>query len=278
MEDTDSTIAQMVDDIFEQDNPKPRAKNLMDLSKLDITDEQADDFDILYRTPAKISLLEDPTAVDVTGTGIFSKNYTVAENPGEYADELINTDIGKQQRKEFHERFPKGLPGRYNIKKSTGPPNDIVSIVPFGIYSPVLRTTVVQPPSKNFMPKEFFTTLAHERTHETQREMEMDNPKSRVRTEPSVEFLEQMFDDKQIVKDFEFRVENMGGLEFEEQAKLRKERKEVIDEIKQDSFSEQFARYGDYFLRDSIADPKTKTEKAMMRLRFKDAPIWGMKV
>jgi len=267
-------IDQMAEDIFEQQEKK-KPKDLNDIQPYR-EDEYvgADDFDIGYRTPPQLYLNEESTARDLVGSDVVPKNYTMVPNPDKYFDDLS---------KKYPEKIKdyKRPPGEYNKKeyqsKSTNTNQKPGTLL--GMYSLNFDEIAVKEPD-DLSPEskeEIIDTLIHEDTHQKQRRMEYNNPKSRVLSEPSVSLFEKMFKENTIMKEFNEKVAQ-SNVPFEEQQELRKNRKIVTKKFKKQIFPEQLAYYGDRFIWDTITDPRNKTERALNRLKFKDAPIWGMQV
>jgi hypothetical protein len=268
----DINIDEMSEDIINQLYPN-KPKSLKDIKKYDLTDEQEDDFDITYRTPAKVSDNERLTINDLAGTGALPQNYNIVDNPDKYMDDLLETHPRRKMKVK--------LPGVYN-KPVNIPDEDITNpqkIPSRGLYSALFDEIAIQQPKsqKTDDINEFYNDLMHEDTHQRQRRIELNKPVSRVKTEPSVELFEKLFYDKQIPKDFKARLKPE-SMPFEKREQMLKDRKETIKEIEDESLAEQLAYYGDYFLRDSYVNPKTKTEKVLNRLKFENAPIWGMDI
>lgn len=266
-------INQMVNDIFEQDQPKKKINTLKDIPLYDQTEFEANEFDTIYRTPPQVSEKDWVKIDDLRGTEALPKNYTVAENPEKYMDELEKTHPRRNIKFK--------LPGDYN--KPENIPNEKITnpnkLPTRGLYSALLDEFVVQPPKSMSRrdQQNFYIDVMHEDTHQRQRRIEMNQPIPRVLTEPGVPLFEKMFYNKQISKDFRERLRNETA-PFEERKQIMKDRQEVTKEIEDDSFTEQLAYYGDYFLQPALGNPKNETERALNRLKFKNAPIWGMNV
>lgn len=267
-------VDQMAEDIFEQQEKK-KPRNLNDIQPY-LEDEYigADDFDIGYRTPPKLYLNEESTARDLIKSNVLPEKYIMVPDPDKYFDELYETYPEKV--KGF--KLP---PGEYNKKKYRPKETNTNKKEPvlLGLYSLNFDEIAVKEPdiSDPNSKWEMLETLIHEDTHQKQRRMEYNNPKSRVLSEPSVPLFEKMFKENTIMKEFNEKVAQ-SNVPFEEQQELRKNRKIVTKKFKKQIFPEQLAYYGDHFIWDTITDPRNKTERALNRLKFKDAPIWGMKV
>lgn len=275
----DVNIEQMADDIMGQQSnideekyPKEKRQpkkesSLLDIEPYNMTDEFEDDFDIVYRTPPQVSENERLTLKDMKGTKAFPQNYIVTEDIDDAFKEIEKTHP-LRNRKVF-------LPGIYNR------PKNILKTIPqkskpFGIYSVTLDEIFVTPPkSENWEDMQsFWRTLEHEDTHQRQRRMELNTPINRIFNEPSVPLFNKMFKEYQIMNDFQNKLKKE-SVPFEERNEILKNRKDVINEFKKESFAEQLAYYGDYFSHDAYSNPRTKTERVYNRLKFKNAPIWG---
>ena len=245
---------------------------MRDIKINNMTDLQENDFDIIYRTPKQVSENDDFGVRELGGTGALPENYIVAKNPEKYLNDMWKDHPA---RKTFDMNK---LPGDYN--KSKNIPNEKITnpnnLPTRGVYHAGLDQIAVQPP-KSFKwvdQQEFYRDVMHEDTHQRQRRMEFNNPVSRVKSEPSVALFDKFFYNKQIPKDFRERLKQE-TIPFENRDQMLKDREEVSQDIEKESLTEQLGYYGDYFLRNAYKDPENETERALNRLKFKEAPIWG---
>ena len=289
---TDIDVDEMAEDIFEQqkerkdinniepdinDNPQKDKKhrNLNSIQPYQ-TNELigADDFDIAYRTPSKLYLEEKSNLRDIAKSGVLPETYTMVPDPEKYFDDLA------KRHPEKIESF-KRPPGEYNRPKyrSTRGKVNKNGPVSAGLYSLAFDEIAIREPD-SLSPEDtldVIDTLIHEDIHQKQRRMEYHKPKSRVISEPSVPLFEKMFKEDIVMSDFKSKLKK-ANTPFEMRKELLKNRKAVTANLKKEIFPEQLAYYGDYFIRDVVTDPRTKTERALNRLKFKDAPIWGMQI
>ena len=223
-----------------------------------------DDFDIVYRTP-EFAFDESPKKAEQLIGTVLPEEIVVTNNPDKYTDEKMNKYRGIRNM----------WPGRnpYDNPKKQSIYDKITSKEEQGtgaVYSPVLDEIVMD---KNWMKENTFRQnidgMVHENIHKRQREIEFRTPSPRVKSEPSVELFQQMYDDNIIEKDFSNYLKKIPIGNVPKRKQIMKQRREELKDFRENfPFSEQMAYYGEDNMNKIIRNPQSKTERTLNRMWF----------